>query len=56
MIPPLFDRGIRLIDPLAARAVPVRVVDDPAGLQVRVDRDRADILESSLLQIFADPV
>ena len=56
MIPPLLYGRIFAHDPLKARAVPVVVVDDPAGLQVRVDRHRAHILEAALLQVFADAV
>ena len=47
---------VPVIDPLITRAVPVVVVDDPAGLQVGVDRDRAYILEAAFFQVFADPV
>ena len=53
--PPVYCR-IYVIDPLKTRAVPVVVVDDPAGLQMGVDRDRAHILETALFQVFADPV
>ena len=56
MIPPFPDSGICLIDLLVAWAVFVVVVDDPAGLQVGVDRHRAHILEAALLQVFTDLV
>ena len=46
MIPSFSDCGIRLIDPLPARTVLVMIVDDPAGLKVGVDRNRAAAVRS----------
>ena len=37
-----------------ARAVFIVVVDDPASLQARVDRDRAEIFEAALFKLLAD--
>ena len=37
-----------------ARAVFIVVADDPASLQVRVDRDRAEIFEAALFKLLAD--
>ena len=56
MIPTLGYGWVHVVDPLIAWAVPVVVVDDSAGLQVGVDRDRAHVLKAALFQILADPV
>ena len=56
MIPPLMYGWMHIIDPLIAWTIPVMVVDDPAGLQVGLDGDRADILEAAFFQVLADPV
>ena len=37
-----------------ARAVFIVVVDAPASLQARVDRDRAEIFEAALFKLLAD--
>ena len=54
MIPALDYRRIPAVDPVIAGAVFIVVIDDPAGLQVGIDRDRADIFEAAFLQIPAD--
>ena len=41
---------------LIARAAPVVVVNNPAGLQMRTDRHCTHILEAAFLQVFTDPV
>ena len=54
VIPALYYRRIPAVDPVIAGAVFIVVIDDPAGLQVGIDRDRADIFEAAFLQIPAD--
>ena len=56
MIPMFSDRGMYLINLPTAQTVLVRIVANPAGLKVGVDRYSADIFEAALLQVFADPV
>ena len=56
MIPTLIHGRELTHNPLIARAVLVMVVDDPAGLQMGVDRHCTHILEATLLQIFAYPL
>lgn len=55
MVTALFYGRVHGVDLLIARAVLIMVVDDPAGLQVRVYRDRANILETTFFEILADP-
>ena len=41
---------------LVAQTVPVVIIDDSAGLKMRVNRDRAHVLKTTGFQIFADSV
>ena len=54
-IPALIYRGIFLVYPLIADTSFIMIIDHPAGLQMRIDRDLSHIFEAPLLQIFADP-
>ena len=56
MIPPFAHGRISIHDPVPTWAVFVMVIDDPARLQMGINRDRSDILEAALLQVFADLV
>ena len=56
MIPPLIHGWVLAHYPLIARAFLVVVVYNPAGLQMGVDRNCADILEAAFLQILTDLV
>ena len=56
MIPAFVHGRVFRHDMLIAWAVFIVITDNPAGLQVGIDRDRTDIFEAALLQIFADPV
>ena len=53
MIPLLVYSRIHAHDLLITWTVFIVVIDDPAGLQVGVNRDRSDVLEASFLQILA---
>ena len=54
MIPALYDRRMSAVDSVIAQAVLIMVIDDSAGLQVGVYRDRTDVFETALLQVPAD--
>ena len=43
MIPALYDRRMSAVDSVIAQAVLIMVIDDSAGLQVGVYRDRTDV-------------
>ena len=55
-IPSFADGRVASVDPLVAGALVAVIVDDPARLQMRVDRYCTEVFEAAPFQFPADPV